>query len=67
MGTFDAAWRVDLEGFIVDENKASLDSIVDLRNNIAHGRSVGITMKGVNDYYIRIKIVVEHVRQLCEK
>lgn len=51
--------------FLVDEYKDAVDGIVDLRNNIAHGRNVGITMTRVQNYYVRIKGVVERVAQLC--
>jgi hypothetical protein len=64
VGSFDPDWRRDLEGFLVDEYKDAVNGIVDLRNNIAHGRYVGITMTRVQDYYVRIKAVVERVAAL---
>ena len=33
LGNFDEAWRQDLVAFVVDEKKAALDSVVNLRNN----------------------------------
>ena len=65
LGSFDPDWRHHLEAFLVDEYKDVVNGIVDLRNNIAHGRYVGITMTRVQDYYLRIKVVVERVAQLC--
>ena len=65
VGSFDPDWRRDMESFLVDEHKDAVNGIVDLRNNIAHGRYVGITMVRVEDYYVRIKAVVEHVAKLC--
>jgi hypothetical protein len=65
LGSFDPDWRRHLEMFLVDEYKDAVDGIVDLRNNIAHGRNVGITMTRVQNYYVRIKGVVERVAQLC--
>ena len=63
-GSFDPDWRRDLEAFLVDEYRDAVNGIVDLRNNIAHGRSVGITMSRVQDYYVRVKAVVERLAQL---
>jgi len=65
LGSFDPDWRRDLETFLVDEYKDALNGIVDLRNTIAHGRYVGITMTRVQEYYGRIKVVVERVARHC--
>lgn len=65
LGSFDPDWRHDLESFLVDEYKDALNGIVDLRNTIAHGRYAGVTMARVQDYYARIKAVVEQVSRLC--
>lgn len=65
LGSFDPDWRRDLESFLVDEYKDALNGIVDLRNTIAHGRYVGVTMARVQDYYARIKTVVERVSTVC--
>ena len=65
LGTFDVGWRKDLDVYLVDERKAALDSIVSLRNSIAHGQSVGVTFVRVRDYYSYIQQVVDHVADLC--
>jgi len=65
MGSFDPRWQVDLESYIVDERKDALDSIVDLRNRIAHGKDAGITMKNLKEYYGRVCDVVKHVSEMC--
>jgi hypothetical protein len=54
-----------LEKFIVDEYKDAVDGIVDLRNTISHGRFAGITFIRVQNYYTRIKDVVDHIADLC--
>ena len=64
-GSFDPDWRRHLEGVVVDEFKDAVDGIVDLRNQIAHGRQVGVTMVRVQDYYGRIGVVIEKVSALC--
>jgi len=65
MGTFDAAWRTDLDSYLVDERKAAVDSVVALRHNIAHGRYVGVTMATIKDYYQLVKHVINHIAELC--
>ena len=64
-GTFDPDWRQDLEQFLVDEKKDALDSVVNLRNKIAHGQSVGVTYMRIRGYYQQIQAVIEHVAELC--
>lgn len=66
LATFDDGWRVDLEGFLVDEKKDAVDSIVDLRNSISRGRPVGVTLSRVKEYYREIRVVVDRVADLCD-
>jgi RiboL-PSP-HEPN len=66
VGTFDPDWREDLGKYLVDERKAAVDSIVNLRQTIAHGRFVGVTLAGVNKYYGHVKDVVDHIADLCD-
>ena len=65
-GSFDIDWRRNLEGYLVDERKAAVDSVIDLRNTISHGRHVGLTMNRVADYYAQIKLVVDHIGGICD-
>lgn len=65
LGSFDPDWRKDLEQFVVDERKDAIDSIVNLKNIIAHGQSVGVTYTRVRGYYQQIQTVVERVANLC--
>ena len=64
VGTLDPVWRSELEKFIVDEYKDALDGIVDLRNRVAHGRYVGVTLSRANEYYMRIKKIIDRVADL---
>jgi hypothetical protein len=66
VGSFDADWREDLGNYIVDERKAAVDSIVNLRHNVSHGRYVGVTLAGVKAYYSHVKDVVDHIADLCD-
>ncbi len=65
LGSFDLDWRQTLESFLVDELKDAVNSIVDLRNTIAHGGSVGLTYRRVSDYYVRVQRVVDRIADLC--
>lgn len=65
MGTFDTGWRLDLEGYLVDERRAAVDSVVVLRHNISHGQFVGVTMATIKEYYPRVKHVINHIADLC--
>ena len=64
VGTLDPAWRSELEKFIVDEYKDALDGIVALRNSVAHGRYVGVTLSRASDYYKRVKKIIDRVADL---
>jgi hypothetical protein len=64
-GSFDANWRKDLEDYLVDQLKDAIDSVVANRHNIAHGKSVGLTISRVQTYYERVKDVVDHLSDLC--
>ena len=65
LGSFDLDWQQDLSAFLVDERKDAIDSIVNLRNSIAHGQSVGVTYLQVVKYYEQIQKVIDHVADLC--
>jgi hypothetical protein len=65
VGSFDPDWRQDLEGYLVDEPKDAIDSIVNNRHAVAHGRPVGITLSSVQRYYNRVIEVVDHIADLC--
>lgn len=66
LGSFDPAWRQELEeNVLVDEWKDAVDSVVSLRNTIAHGRSVGLTYGGIREYYRRVQHVIDQIANLC--
>jgi len=51
IGSFSSGWRAILEERITEKQKDAIDSIVANRHLIVHGRSVGITLKRIRDYY----------------
>jgi len=61
VGAFDPVWRDELEAFLEGERKDALDSVVNLRNKIAHGESVGLTLARIGEYRVRIVEIVDHV------
>jgi hypothetical protein len=64
-GDFDQSWRTELEGFLVDERRDHVDSVVANKNQIAHGENVGITYMRASDYFDSVVEVVEFVEQQC--
>lgn len=65
VGSFDSDWRLSLETILVGEKKDAVDSIVGLRNRIAHGQDVSVTYSRVWDYYKEIQHVLEAIARLC--
>lgn len=61
---FKVDWRTDLDGFLVDEKKASVNSLVAIRHQIAHGESVGITLVQVQKHRKEVVQVLDHIAQL---
>jgi hypothetical protein len=58
LGSFDPSWRTNVEGSVDDELKDAVNSVIGLRNRIAHGEYVDITYARIEDYYERVKVVV---------
>ena len=66
LGSFDPTWRQQLEeNVLVDEWKDAVDSVISLRNIIAHGGSVGLTYGRISQYYHRAQYVIDQVANLC--
>ena len=67
LGSFDPDWGRGLTVFLGTEGrKEAVDSVVDLRNSIAHGRSVGLTLTRVGAYYQQINGVVSKIADTCD-
>lgn len=66
LGNFSPEWRGSLENFLVDEKKDAINSVVALRNQIAHGESVGVTYARIKAYYEAVKEIVEFVAIVFE-
>ena len=64
LGSFDPEWRSALEQLPAEQTEA-VDSVVNLRNKIAHGESVGLTYGRMKNYYSEILKVLNVVERLC--
>ena len=65
LGQFNPDWRAAIASILVDEKKDALNSVVSLRNKIAHGGSVGVTYQRISEYYNQIKPIIDLVADLC--
>jgi hypothetical protein len=65
--SFNPKWAEELELELGNnsEIKDSIDSIVDVRNKIAHGENVGITYIRIKRYYEVALKLVEFLEQQC--
>ena len=66
---FDQRWAHNLEAFL-DENderrRNAIDSIMNNRNLIAHGRSSSVSVVRVREYFTSISEVVDYLESQCE-
>lgn len=62
-GSFSPGWRRALESYLIDERKDSVNSLVALRHQIAHGESVGTSLSQVRAHY---KVILEVVNFLAD-
>ncbi len=64
IGSLDAGWRSELEAYINDERKAALNSIVGLRNEIAHGGGSSVSLRQVAKYWEAVQEIIDKVEEL---
>ena len=62
---FSPDWAKQLESQLSDEHVAALNSIMDNRHNIAHGRSSDISYIELKKWYSRIIQLVDEIESLC--
>ena len=62
---FNPQWANELEAATEGGIKDAVDSIVANRNQIAHGRDVGITYIRMKNYYERAIKVVDLIEKIC--
>ncbi len=66
VGAFERQWREDLTTFLDGPRKDALDSVLGLRNQIAHGESVGLTYVRIREYYLRVKEIIRFLEERFE-
>jgi len=64
-GAFNPQWANQLEAATEGELKDAVDSVVANRNQIAHGRDVGITYARIKGYYEDVIQVVNLIEGMC--
>ncbi|MEB3884543.1 HEPN domain-containing protein [Lyngbya sp. CCY1209] len=64
--SFNPKWSERLSQVVQGEIKESIDSIVANRNNIAHGRNVGITYTRIKGYYQNAVKLIDLLEKQCE-
>lgn len=66
LGDFDPDWKLKFDRHVAGEIRDAIDAVVSLRNQIAHGQSVGVTFATIADYYVRVQKATEFIADLCE-
>ena len=64
IGHLDPDWETELRKYLADERKAALDSLVNLRHQVAHGSQPGVSLATVKEYYKAIGEIVEYLQDL---
>ncbi len=62
---FSPQWEEALRSVTEGELAAAVDSIVALRNQIAHGNNAAVSYSNIKDYYKRILQVIELLERQC--
>jgi RiboL-PSP-HEPN len=62
---FSPEWAASLRAQTDGRLKDAVDSVVSLRNQIAHGQSVGVTYSRIKDYYEHVSEVLDLLDTQC--
>ncbi len=65
-GSFNPLWRDEIKEHVPAEVKDSVNSIVSVRNKIAHGESTGITYITIKQYYDNVLKLIAFLRRQCD-
>lgn len=66
LGSFNPEWTVRLKSGTTDRMQRSLDSLVPIRNSIAHGDDVDISLTALQDYFLYTREIVHLVFEACD-
>ncbi|GEM_PF-6904316 len=62
MGSFNSQWHQTLKDFLaIDGRGDALNSIVNLRNSIAHGGTLSSSLVNVREYYGKIVAIIDYI------
>ena len=64
--SFDSGWALRLVEFMEGQRKDALDSVIGLRNQIAHGQSVGLSLARITQYFDKVDELVVFVEKLMK-
>ena len=64
--SFSKEWGHKLEDFFTDEMKDSINTIVNNKNLIAHGKNSGITYRDMKKHWANSIKLVKFLKSLCE-
>jgi hypothetical protein len=67
LGSFQTEWRLKIEIISEGEMKDAVDSVMALRNPIAHGENTGISYTRIKEYYKSILKLIEHIEIICSQ
>ncbi len=67
LGAFDPRWRDLFQGKRSEKQKDAIDSVLANRHQIAHGRSVSLTLARMKQYYAEISNAIKIIDEECVK
>jgi hypothetical protein len=65
--SFSIDWQSRYAQSVSEPEKASLNSIVDLRNSMAHGGMQTTSYRNVKEHYNNVKSVIGHLKTIIRK
>lgn len=66
VGRFSPNWRLETEGFLDGSTGAAVDSVKNIRDNVAHGINHGVTLANVTKYRDEIIKTIDFLEDLFE-
>jgi len=66
IGQFNSDWAKMIESETEGELKAAIDSIVNNRHQIAHGKDIGLSLVQISEFYKGAVKVVDLLHQKCQ-
>jgi hypothetical protein len=66
VGSFNPEWEKELNDAIEGEIKDSIDSIINIRNKVAHGENSGIRLSTIKNYYENAVKLIIFLEKQCK-